>query len=492
MPGLRDYQLEDCKQLASALKGHRRVVYRLPTGAGKTVVAGKLASSYLSHHPDGHVWFLAHRRELVLQAAKTMRAFGVQPGIIAAGHARRTWRRLQIASIPTLVNRIRKHQMGLDGGLRHEPELIIVDEGHHATAKTYRLIMEAYPEAMVLMLTATPQRMDGVGLQDIADYLHCSVPEDVLIEQDYLARPRLFVRETDISHVTAIKRGDFDLSEQASKAAGTIAETVTAYKAHADGRRAIFFGASVKHSKMVCERLQGAGYRAAHVDAKTLPRIREQVLAKFASGEIQIVCNRDIITEGFDCPETEAVILGRKTASLGLYMQMCGRVMRPGPDKRIIDLAGNVMHHGAPHDRREWKLNSAARKAKAMRAGNAGALSRWICAAPCFACNRITWDTCESCGKERPTRNPPRETKQLLQEIDPALARNPAGTPGYADYGGAMKAATDLLATCQAERRSLQEYELRAIGKRFNMPSGWVKQTLPLFVAATAYSRVLA
>ena len=429
-PQLRPYQRQDCDSLARLLAAHQRVLYRLPTGGGKTIVAGALAIRFVQRFPGKTCWFLVHRRELVQQAWKTLSDFGYDAGIIAAGSPTTPWNRLQVASVQTLARRVDSERF------RQEPNFIIVDEAHHVVANTYSKIINRFPSALVLGITATPQRLDGKGLADQFNVLHAGATEKQLVALGHLADPKVYVRETELQRVSRMVRGEYDISQQQGAAERSIAEALKAYQDHGTGSRAILYTVGVENSRRLAERFGDAGIPAAHIDGTTPTQLRDATLRRFAEGEIRVVCNDSILTEGFDCPAAEVVMLGRKTASLGMYLQMVGRVMRPGPNKRLLDLAGNVFEHGSPCLDREWSLDGAVRRRSGRAPAEMAEPGMWVCPAPCFVVN--LGSNCMVCSKPRPdavTRTLEERREKMI-----ALEGETAGKPRKASaFAAAFK-----------------------------------------------------
>ena len=341
---LRPYQLRAVENLREKIRaGKRRLVLVAPTGAGKTVVASHMVTCAIDKGND--VLFLAHRKELIDQASNKLRAFGIPHGIIMAGYPKRSELPVQVASVQTLV--------------RRDPPpaaLVIVDECHHATATSYRKILEAYPHSCVIGLTATPFRSDGAGLGDsFEDFCRVSTIGELtdigfLVPARYWSHPSA----ADMRGVK-ITRGDFDPEESAARMdrSKILGDLVENYRAVGNGARAIAFAVNVAHSEHIRDAFNAAGIPAAHLDGETPKDERERILDDLAAGTVRVVSNCGILSEGFDCPAVEVAILARPTASLGLHLQQIGRVLRTNPGKaeaRILDHAGNVLRHGFASD----------------------------------------------------------------------------------------------------------------------------------------------
>lgn len=270
------------------------------------------------------------------------------------------------------------HVMSIHAALHYGPEavdLLIIDEAHRTTAATYRAIIAKYKGCAVLGLTATPRRTDGQGLVDVFDEIvECSSVKE-LIESGHLVPYRaLEAPDAALKSLASMKRkrGDYDqsaLSELMSRPR-LIGDVVREYRKHGLGRRAVAFCVSVEHSKALAAALVAAGVRAKHLDGTASEKARKAALKALSGHEIDVLCNVNLFTEGWDCPSVSCVIMARPTESLTLYLQSVGRGMRPASgmigktNLLILDHAGNMARHGYPDDPREWSLESEAQRAK--------------------------------------------------------------------------------------------------------------------------------
>jgi superfamily II DNA or RNA helicase len=347
---IRPYQKEGIDKIFAAWQaGTQSVLFQMPTGTGKTVLFAEIVRR--GFKKERKILIVVHRKELVEQIAENLLRVGVPAGIIMAGIPPSPHQLVQIASIQTLGRREQTFQ----------PHLVIIDESHHAKASSYKRLWENFPEAKFLGVTATPIRMSGDGFDDIFDLLITSMPVREFIAQGHLAPVRHFVSYLpNLIHVRK-RNGDY-MSEEISELMQeqvVMASLTDAYQKYAPGKKTIVFAVDVAHSKSIVANYQAAGIAAAHVDAGT-PRLeRSRLLEQFRRGEIQVMSNVEIITEGFDFPACEAVQLARPTKSLALYLQMVGRVMRPSPGKEfglILDNAGLWNDHGLATEPRDWRL----------------------------------------------------------------------------------------------------------------------------------------
>ena len=360
---LRPYQ----KQLIDDVgyeysEGRRRVCAVAPCGAGKTIMTAWMArGTVLSGR---RAIFMVHRQELIEQTSATFTAMGIRHGLIAAGAAKEYDLPVQIASVQTLIHRLSQVQA---------PDLLICDECHHIVANTYRKIVDQFSSSYVLGVTATPERIGGQGLGEIFQSLVLGpsaadlIAAGNLTPYDYYAPPTKF--DPAAAHVRFGEYVKNDLLRQMDDA-DVIGDIVTNYKNLADGKRAICYCINRAHSEHVAASFRAAGIPALHIDGETHKAVRARAIEDFRTGRLQILCNAELLGEGFDVPAMEAVILARPTASLTLYIQQSMRPLRPdpnNPEKRavIIDHVGNVFRHGMPDEEREWSLETKKRKPRA-------------------------------------------------------------------------------------------------------------------------------
>lgn len=356
---LRPYQTSGVAELRSRFEaGIKRLCYVAPCGAGKTVVMDYMASEAAQR--KYRVLFMVHRQELIDQAHATLTA---RHGIIAPGYPA-TDDLVQIGSIQTLARRL-DHIM--------PPDFIIPDECHHAMAATWRKVLDKYPNAWVVGLTATPARLGGQGLGEVFEELVLGPEAKWLIENDFLA-PYKYYAPPMVADMTGVKteRGDYDQSETAVRVdkPAVIGDAISHYVKYASGKLAIVYCASVAHSKNTVDAFNAQGIRAKHIDGTTPKESRKQIIEEFRQGRITVLCNVDLISEGFDCPGAEVSILLRPTQSLTLFIQQAMRCMRPGEGKTaiILDHVGNVFRHGMPCDHREWSLTGTVKRRKSEAA----------------------------------------------------------------------------------------------------------------------------
>jgi superfamily II DNA or RNA helicase len=299
--------LEDIEK--AFLAGYRRPLVVLPTGAGKTVVFAEKVRLEVAKR--GSVLVIAHRREIIHQTSAKLTANGVVHGIIMAGEKSRSLLDVQLASVATLFARgIRREVMELPPAT-----LGVIDEAHHTPAHTYQQIVDAYPDTRWLGFTATPERGDGRGLGGFFDCLVEGPQVQELINLGFLVPTRVYAApDPDLRGVKTVA-GDYvksQLEERMDKPK-LVGDIVQHWFKHGEGRKAVVFASGVGHSVHIRDEFLKAGVKAAHIDGKTLKDERDATLAQLAHGEITVVTNCMVLTEGWDCPDIGCIILARPT-----------------------------------------------------------------------------------------------------------------------------------------------------------------------------------
>ncbi len=338
--------------------GSSSVVLQSPTGSGKTVTAAQIIQNALEK--GSRVLFLAHRRELIKQCSQKLELYGIEHGLIMAGHELEDWYSVQVASIDTLRARALKR----DRIMMPRANIVVIDEAHRSLSNTYLQVISEYPEAVILGLTATPCRTDGRGLGHVYDALVCGPSIKWLIENKYLVPLRYYApSEPDLKGLKVGNSGDYIGNQVAGRMdkPKLIGDVVEHWLRLSNDRQTIVFGSSVAHSIHLRDRFREAGILAEHIDADTPTEERDRILTDLAEKRIQVLCNCLVLTEGWDCPIAATCVLVRPTKSLGLYLQMIGRVMRVMEGKKdglVIDHSGAVYEHGLAEDIEEWSLDS--------------------------------------------------------------------------------------------------------------------------------------
>ncbi|MBL7817459.1 MAG: DEAD/DEAH box helicase family protein [Saprospiraceae bacterium] len=346
---LRPYQTESLNAIFDAWgRGCRSVMYQSPTGSGKTATIASIVKKFDDN--GFRTLTIAHREELVDNIrSEYSDMFGIATGAIKAGQKRDYSLPHQVASIATYVN-----------ALDFFPDLIITDEGHHCIAKTYLTIYAAHPRARLLMVTATPYRLSGLGFTDICDELVLGLSVAQLERMGNLVPARLWATPTfthdQISKIHIVK-GEYSESEMTNLLSETqqIMSVVDTYIEKGEGKQMMLYATSVSHSKKLVEAFEWRGIRAGHVDGKS--KDRKSIFQQFVNKEIQVLSNCEIATEGNNIPCIEIVGLARKTKSLSMYLQMVGRASRPWAGKTdylLFDFVDNYWDHGMPNREHDW------------------------------------------------------------------------------------------------------------------------------------------
>ncbi len=366
---LRDYQTDAVNNIRqSYIRGFKAPLLVIPTGGGKTVIFSYIAATTASR--GKRVLILVHRVELLRQTSAALQKSGVHHGLINPKYTPDLFAPVQVASVQTLIKRLDKIK---------PPDLIVIDEAHHALAGTWKKIIEHFPNAHILGVTATPCRGDGTGLGiesgGVFDDLVMGPQVQELIQRGFLVEPLIYGVDSgskiDLSGIHT-KMGDYDQGELAKlmdkpKITG---DAVAHYKKLCSGVPAVVFCVSVAHAQHVAEEFRAAGYRAYHADGSLDDDIRKRILNGLGNGTVDVVTSCDLISEGTDIPAIGCAILLRPTQSLGLYLQQVGRALRPceGKDKAIIlDHVGNVLTHGFPDEVREWTLQGDPKRKKSKK-----------------------------------------------------------------------------------------------------------------------------
>ena len=404
---LREYQQDVYDKARSMFAaGNKRVLVQLPCGAGKTAVFLKMAESNLSRNPDGYVLICQHRIELGRQNEDRVRQFGLDP------------ERVRVESIFTEARHLGEHG---------KPSMLILDECHLAKAASWEKVINYY-DVPTIGMSATPCRLDGRSLGDVFDTMVQGVSHKWLQEHGYLAPFEYFAPTVPDLSALRKRAGDYAAEDVESLVcSGTVyGNVIDSYNRLAPGKRAIAFCASVRHSKEVAASFNAAGISAAHLDGSTPKAEREDVMNRFRSGDISILCSCQIISEGIDVAGCDCCLMLRPTMSVALWIQQTCRCLRPdksNPSKvaTILDFVGGYLTHGLPDDDRSWSLSSPVKPHKQHNDDGTFTIRQ------CQFCFRTfkTAPVCPYCGKEYPLS--PREIKAIedieLKQITEAAAK---------------------------------------------------------------------
>ena len=453
---LRNYQQDAVEKIRGSYRdGKKAPLLVLPTGGGKTIVFSYIAANAAAR--GKRVLILVHRIELMRQTSEKLHMAGVDHGLINPLFTPNYRKQVQVASVQTLVRRL--HKMPT-------PDLIIIDEAHHATAGTWRKIIEAYPTALVLGVTATPCRGDGTGLGleagGIFDDLVLGPQVPFLIENGFLVAPKVYApkERLDLTGVRT-KMGDYVTAEieQVVDKPRITGDAVNHYRKLCDGAPAVAFCVSIAHAEHVAQEFRAAGYKAYALDGKMDDDTRKRIINGLANGSVQVVASCDLISEGTDIPAIGCAIMLRPTQSTGLYIQQVGRALRPSAGKShavILDHVGNVITHGMPDELRDWSLDGEAKrgKKKAEQAVKTEQCER------CFAIYKPA-PACPECGHVKFIEaRQPEQVDGELSEITPMQA--------------AMLRRQRSVEVAKATTRE----QLEDIAKQRGYKAGWVNHIL--------------
>ncbi len=358
-----EYQVPAINELREALRKFRRVLLQLPTGGGKTAIA-----SFLAREITGRgkvVYFNCHREELVEQTSRTWRKYGIAHGFIAADRPK-TLSLASVCSIDTLKNRLLTTP---------EPDVAIWDECHHLGAAGWQAVMDAWPNARHIGLTATPWRLDGSGLGRQFDHMVQGPSPAWLMDHGFLSRYEIFApNPPDMKGARKDREGDFtkrDASARMDMPKRT-GDMVVHWRRYANALRTIAFAINRADSQMIVERFNASGIPFAHLDGDTPRGERKEIIQAYGGGELIGLSNVALFGEGFDLAAIaqmditiDCLIDAAPSQSLSAVLQRWGRVLRPKDFPAVIlDHAGNSNRHGFPDDEREWSLADREKSGK--------------------------------------------------------------------------------------------------------------------------------
>lgn len=355
---LRPYQEHDLEEVRVQMREHRSVLLVEPTGAGKGTLASHIVRN--ANERGRSVLFLVNRRTLVRDMSGRLDKLGLDHGIVMGDDPRRrAWLSTHIASIDTLHRR---------PYIPHA-DLLILDEAHFAVSPIWSRVLERYPDAKILGMTATPIRLDGRGLGEVFESMVQGPQVQQLIDMGYLVPSRL-IQPPGAPNVSGVRMvgGDFNRSALAevcdqTKIIGNIVKHWTQY---ASDRKTVSFGVHQKHAQNIAERFRTAGISCAYVDAETPDAERDRIWKDLDEGQLRVVSSVGVVSYGWDHPIVSCVIGARPTASIGLWLQQVGRGSRPYPGKEnllVLDHAGNSSRLDVLYeDDRVWSLEGEALK----------------------------------------------------------------------------------------------------------------------------------
>ena len=384
---LYEYQKDMLRQIENAFVTHQSVMVQMPTGTGKTVLISEVVKREERRVKNPCVWIVVHRRELVEQIKETLeRRLGT-----TLDAERKKSNVIEVFSIQWLTRHYQE--------LEERPSLIVIDEAHHAVAKTYEEVMNAYPNAKKLGVTATPCRLTKRGFTDLFEVLLCShsipkfIKEGYLSDFDYIS---LNPNSEDQKKIDGLEKraadGDYSIAEmqEVLDCKPSIERLYQTIKDFAAGKKGIVYAINIEHAEHIAEYYREQGLAAVAISSKTPKEERRRMIELFKEGsagnkpycaslslittvgqdetpkEIQILVNVDLFGEGFDCPDVEFIQLARPTLSLAKYLQMVGRGLRVAKGKECCTLLDNVGLYrlfGLPTTDWDWSCMFLGRQA---------------------------------------------------------------------------------------------------------------------------------
>ena len=364
---LRKHQIEAKGKIFDAWDKYDSVMLQMPTGTGKTYlftsIVNDLLAAYKEAHQDIHILVVAHRMELLDQISATLSRFGIAHGFIQGAREQHLWKRVQVASIMSLLT-----ERNYYNTLRLKFDYIIVDEAHHSLADTYIKLFELFPEAKKLGVTATPWRLNHESFLSLYQTLIVSpqiswfISNNLLADFDYVSiKPdsdiQRLVDRSEVADTGDFVNADLDNTFNNQRIRSKVYES---YKRFADGRKGIIYAINKLHASKIAELYCSHGINAVAIDCDTPKDERQELISRFKTGEITVLVNVEIFTEGFDCPDVSFIQLARPTKSLALYLQQVGRGLRivEGKEKTIIiDNVGLYNYFGLPDANRKWQYH---------------------------------------------------------------------------------------------------------------------------------------
>lgn len=359
---LRDYQEQAIDAVRHQFqRGIKKVLLVAPTGAGKTVIASAMIKA--SQDKSNPSLFVAHRRELVKQCSQKLTDFDVNHGVLMATVSPNNFATVQVASLQTYTARKDSEHFW-----KPNAKIIFLDEAHRSASKTFQDLLLEYPDAYVIGLTATPCRADGKGLGNYYDALvNCGTISE-LTEQGYLTPAKILAPSMPDLKGLKLQAGDYEkrgLNKRMNQPK-LVGDLVSHWLEHGEGRPTVVFASSIAHSKYISSIFNDNGIPSGHIDGEMDEVKRVEVLRQLHEGEIKVLSNCMVLTEGWDEPKVSCIVIARPTKSYGMYLQMVGRALRPyegKTDTLIIDHSGCVYEHGFPDEAPEWKLTTSEESA---------------------------------------------------------------------------------------------------------------------------------
>jgi superfamily II DNA or RNA helicase len=386
MISLRPYQQNIIdKARTEFAKGHKRVLVQLPTGGGKTFIAG-----FMLLNKPKKSFFIVNRIELLEQTLDSFEKIGLNCGVIASGLPELPEAPVQICSVDTLKTRIKHTQ--------YKADFVIWDECRGIAAAGWQKVMAHFGDKTChLGLDATPIRTDGKSLGQFFDVIVTNLQINDLIAMGALVPPKIFgaAVKPDLSNAR-ISMGDYVASDVEKAMGGNVAgDIVQTYLRIGEGGQGLVFCPTIAYSQFIAEQFKIANVSCEHLDGETPKALRDQIINQYRLDKIKLLSNVGLFTAGFDVPNVSYVADASPTKSLANYLQRAGRGARPLAGKEyyiLADHAGNRYEHGFPDDDREWSLNYGKKKKD-------GEVKTKVRDCPeCFMSSKAHKKACEHCG----------------------------------------------------------------------------------------------
>lgn len=362
---LRPYQVEAKSKIYEAWETYDSVMFQMPTGTGKTYlftsIVYDLLCTYKYLHKEITILVVAHRTELLDQISSTLNRFNIPHGFVQGQREQHLWKRVQVGSIMSLLT-----DKNYNNTVRQKFDFIIVDEAHHSVAETYAKLFHLFPKAKKLGLTATPWRLKHESFLKLYQTLVVSpqiswfIENKILADFDYISiKPdseiQRLVNHSEIDFTGDFSNKDLDNTFNNQRIRSKVYDS---YERFAKGKKGIVYAINRLHAEKLAVLYSSHGVKAIPIDCETPKEERQETISKFKKGEVDVLVNVNIFTEGFDCPDVCFIQLARPTRSLATYIQQVGRGLRLVQDKDktvIIDNVGLYNYFGLPDANREWQ-----------------------------------------------------------------------------------------------------------------------------------------
>ena len=361
---LRKHQINAKNAILRAWDTYDSVMLQMPTGTGKTYlftsIIKDIIAFYKSNKWEINILVVAHRLELLDQIATSLKNYGIPCGFIQGTREQHLWQRVQVGSILSLISE--RNEMNV---MRCKFDFIIVDEAHHTLADSYKRLFDMFPEAKKLGVTATPWRMNHESFTSVYQTLITTpqvkwfIQKHLLSDFDYVSvKPDSNIQKL-VNSIDVAATGDFvnDALSEAFDNQRIRSKLYDSFHKYAADRKGIVYAINKQHARNIAELYSSKGYVSVNIDCDTPKDERERLIDAFKAGNIQVLVNVELFTEGFDCPDVSFIQLARPTRSLALYLQQVGRGLRitNGKEKTIfIDNVGLYNYFGLPDANRKW------------------------------------------------------------------------------------------------------------------------------------------